>query len=639
MRAEEFDVIARIKTTMERFSLPISAIVGLIVLYCFNAMTCFFIYQSLYSLVPVFGMPLIFAICGVVLFAVRKKIHVNQVLLFTIALAVLGLFYMAIFPPFMVPDSLFHYRSAYAYSNILMGLPAYESSEMPMRVCDIEFLEAFAGRGIILDHERYAMLGDSAFWLPEDSSVVWYAQSELNKFSDVFGNLTIATFPSLESNPFQTRIIAALGITLGRLFGLGALPVFYLGELFNLALYCTLATLAVRIIPAGKKILMAICLLPMALHLGASYSYDVAIIGFSFVFIALVVRAIKVDEPISPQTLIGIVVLAVLLAPCKVVYSVLVLLVFMIPACRFKQKSFSWLFKSGVIVVACLSVMAFQLPSLMNLAANSFPAEQSESVEVIVEESAPAESENQNASAAESESNELSQAEISGGDSDADEVAEVNPTSSDEITTQVEAVTAQTGATDTQTEAAETADTQTEAATIQTEAATTQTPIKLGYLLEHPGYTAELVLNTLKVQADDYLGTAIGSRLGWLDAYLAPPWWFIMLFIGLLVVAMLPRKTSLSFSFKERAGFLTIGVLTILAVLFTFAITLSYIEDCVVAGVQGRYFLPALPLILLALAPRNTVYAKSDLTNLILVSSIALNMMYLSYIFAVSMIL
>lgn len=68
------------------------------------------------------------------------------------------------------------------------------------------------------------------------------------------------------SNPPQAKILSALGITIGRVLGLGAVPVYYLGRLFNFAGFVALAYFAVRFTPVGKRIFMVASCLPMTLH-------------------------------------------------------------------------------------------------------------------------------------------------------------------------------------------------------------------------------------------------------------------------------------------------------------------------------------------------------------------------------------
>ncbi len=67
---------------------------------------------------------------------------------------------------------------------------------------------------------------------------------------------------SLYANVPQQRVPAAMGIVLAKLLGLGAVPLYYLGELFNLIYVGTLITLAISITPVGKNIFQTIALLP-----------------------------------------------------------------------------------------------------------------------------------------------------------------------------------------------------------------------------------------------------------------------------------------------------------------------------------------------------------------------------------------
>ena len=133
------------------------------------------------------------------------------------------------------------------------------------------------------------------------------------------------------ANPPYIKLPSALGIVLATLLNLGSYPLFYLGRFFNLLMFAALAYFAVRITPVGKNAMMVAGLLPMTLHLASSYSYDAGIMGLAFLLTGMCLRAVYGEGLMSRREKAGIVVVAVLLAPCKVVYTVIVLLVILIP--------------------------------------------------------------------------------------------------------------------------------------------------------------------------------------------------------------------------------------------------------------------------------------------------------------------
>ena len=124
-----------------------------------------------------------------------------------------------------------------------------------------------------------------------------------------------------------------------------------------------------------------------------------------------------------------------------------------------------------------------------------------------------------------------------------------------------------------------------------------QTPgYTLGYLLHFPKETIHVIYNTVKNQFDYYHRTMIGDLMGWLEISLNPL--VILGFdLALIVASMKEKGKSLTDGFLKRLFFWI--------VLFTFAvinagmlISWSPIEVHQVVGLQGRYFLPILPLAL-----------------------------------------
>ena len=73
-------------------------------------------------------------------------------------------------------------------------------------------------------------------------------------------------------------------------------------------------------------------LLPMTLHLAASLSYDVLLLAAIFLFTAEVLSLAYGNRKGSPADVLLLCVLAAAFGPCKLVYSLVTLLVFLIPA-------------------------------------------------------------------------------------------------------------------------------------------------------------------------------------------------------------------------------------------------------------------------------------------------------------------
>ena len=153
----------------------------------------------------------------------------------------------------------------------------------------------------------------------------------------------------------------AIGFSIARVLGLGAVGLLFLGKFLNLCCYVALTALAVRTTPIGKSWFAAAGLLPMSLHLAASLSYDAGLIGTVFLFTALVFKLAYGTEEIRARELIALCALAALFGPCKLVYAPVILLALLIPARvfgGFGKKLLCFLILLLSLVAAVLAVNA-----------------------------------------------------------------------------------------------------------------------------------------------------------------------------------------------------------------------------------------------------------------------------------------
>lgn len=238
---------------------------------------------------------------------------------------VLGIVYSLVFVPFVVPDESTHFRSIYSLANALM----FRGPEPVMRADDLHFLESLGSSQ--MTNAYYRSLRDSLVLFADDPSLI------------VTDRIGIYALSGVKSP--QVFLAPALGLALAQLMGLGTIPAIYLSRIFNLIYFVALLFFAIRIIPQGKRIIAVVALLPMTLQQVASLSYDAGILGMSFLLFALIMKAITEEGDLSVKTLVGILVFSTLLAPCKVVYSLILLLVLFIPPCRFKNRRQSIIFK------------------------------------------------------------------------------------------------------------------------------------------------------------------------------------------------------------------------------------------------------------------------------------------------------
>lgn len=175
-----------------------------------------------------------------------------------------------------------------------------------------------------------------------------------------------------------------------------------------------------------------------------------------------------------------------------------------------------------------------------------------------------------------------------------------------------------------------------EATAQQTITETSSSPITytLIGLLEAPLNTLFVFANTLLEKTDFYLTSFLGGTLGWFQSELITPWFFILLFLGILLYASRQSQSdTIILSSRTKAFFFALSGVISIGIALSMLLGHTDISVLYVEGVQGRYFLPFAPLIFLLFRTKNTRRNESS-SPLILLTLFALNAMNLIYIWA-----
>ena len=119
----------------------------------------------------------------------------------------------------------------------------------------------------------------------------------------------------------------------------------------------------------------------------------------------------------------------------------------------------------------------------------------------------------------------------------------------------------------------------------------------LPYILSHPLDTLELAIRSVVENGDHYVKTLIGGTLSYFDPGVQIAWTWVAALMILLVLAWL--QPGFELPVWAKAVCLLIGLACCgLAVLGCISWTPTYYTT--IYGLQGRYFLPVLSLLLLA---------------------------------------
>lgn len=259
--------------------------------------------------------------------------------------------------PGSVPDEPMHASNIYLWSNRLLLLPE-EKAEDQKNPVYIEVQSAV----------RRADAENAGVYLREKSGIDSYRQilQKTNWFYSKSENqLVSATLRDHSVVPI-VYLPAIIGFTVARLLSLGYYPMLMLARLLMLAFYVFAASWSIKKIPVGKMALFITALLPMGLHLAASLSYDAVILALAMMTFAYIMYlAYGEQEKIGVREWVTILVLSVLLAPCKVgVYLPIILLLMMVPRAKLGgKKQFFWFF-AAVVAAGVASCVLLNLNAL-----------------------------------------------------------------------------------------------------------------------------------------------------------------------------------------------------------------------------------------------------------------------------------
>ena len=120
-------------------------------------------------------------------------------------------------------------------------------------------------------------------------------------------------------------------------------------------------------------------------------------------------------------------------------------------------------------------------------------------------------------------------------------------------------------------------------------------------LIRRPVFIARMVLNSFSLQSGMLLTGMIGMQLGNMDPLLGAPFFVVLLYMGgLLLLSLREEWEAERLSLKTRGAFVSISLVVILLIAGALLISWTTREAAMIEGIQGRYFLPLLPLLLAA---------------------------------------
>ena len=162
-------------------------------------------------------------------------------------------------------------------------------------------------------------------------------------------------------------IPGVVAVWIGLIFSLPSVVVLYLIRVFSLLFIAGCLYAAIKITPKWKWIFFTCGLLPSVVAAGGAISADSVVFGSSFLFIAYILRLSFQNKPVSSVQFILLFGLLSLVSLSKTPYSLLAILILLVPVFNKKSRQTIPLIKLGSVIAltAIISLIWMKLTSYM----------------------------------------------------------------------------------------------------------------------------------------------------------------------------------------------------------------------------------------------------------------------------------
>jgi uncharacterized membrane protein len=241
-------------------------------------------------------------------------------------------------PPLQSPDEFPHFCRAYQISEGNF-LPAVTDQRVggDLPVCIKEFLSVYLPVTFIREFKV------------DGNVLASFSSIECSDTSRVF-----VDFPNTSTYSPIAYFPHSIGLFILRQLTGKIIVQYYGSKFFAFIIYLLCCVFAIRTVPIYKWLMVTLLLLPTNLYMVNSYTGDTMTIALTFMLISLVLKLTFLDKPITTRNLVLLLLIGVLLAFTKVIYTSLLLLLFMIPAQRFQTKLHRYLSIALIISVSFL---------------------------------------------------------------------------------------------------------------------------------------------------------------------------------------------------------------------------------------------------------------------------------------------
>jgi uncharacterized membrane protein len=276
--------------------------------------------------------------------------------------------------PWARPERVFAIIALVFGHALVLTIPPFQSADEPFHL-----LRAYEITEGVLIHRQVDARGIAAGYLPASLYQIWLPFSHIGfhperrasvrDIRDAMrvtlnpGERIFITFPNTAYYSPVCYLPQCLGIILGRVLGVPALGMLYLGREFNLLFWTFLGYWAVRSAPVIARPLVLILLMPMSLYVASTLSADAPTNAFAAAYTAMICNLIsRKDKTVNLQRFLLLAVLSLAVCLCKFAYAPLLGLMFLIPASRFGGR-LRYAVQLIVLVGVCAAILAWMANS------------------------------------------------------------------------------------------------------------------------------------------------------------------------------------------------------------------------------------------------------------------------------------
>ncbi|MBR2289471.1 MAG: DUF2142 domain-containing protein [Clostridia bacterium] len=144
---------------------------------------------------------------------------------------------------------------------------------------------------------------------------------------------------------------------------------------------------------------------------------------------------------------------------------------------------------------------------------------------------------------------------------------------------------------------------------------------QLEFILSNPLKLGSIFVTTLSEKGDIYFSSMIGDYLGIM--WIRVPTFLIVLYCFVLFFAIVSEENEKTLDKVEKIWIILLSIIMIIMILIGLYLVWTGVGEYCIEGVQGRYFLPILILVLLVFCP-NEKYWDVKKTNVVITASAAI---------------